>query len=147
MSDQPVYPVIAISPGDSFLVMNSPDWRCSRGGWQSGYFEGLVLFDSAGRLWKTDATLERPFSFIDRIFSRVLPVRLKYGHPQDGKTADVTAMLNALVDGDPDDLYDQFVSHDELKTLFREAKSPAEIISIARTLGAGSKYDRNEGPS
>ncbi|MEW6756299.1 MAG: hypothetical protein AB1505_35810 [Candidatus Latescibacterota bacterium] len=147
MSDQPAFPVIAISPGDSFLVMNSPDWRCSRGGWHGGYFEGLILFDSAGRLWPTKAALERPFGLVDHIFSRVLPVQLNYGHPQDGKTADAIAMLEALVDADPDDLYDQFVTHDELKTLFREAKNPAELIGIARTLGAGSKYDRDEEPS
>ena len=40
------------------------------------------------------------------------------------------------VDGDPDDLYDQFVSHEELKALSRATESAREIIHLARTRGA-----------
>jgi len=41
-----------------------------------------------------------------------------------------------VVDRDPNDLYDHFVTHDELKVLFRTATSAPELIERARNSGA-----------
>ena len=45
--------------------------------------------------------------------------------------AEIAEVLCSCVDRDPDDLYDQFVTHDELKALFRGATSPPELMPAA----------------
>ena len=136
MNTVPQYPVIAISPGDSFLVIDEPIVQCSARGWRNGYFDDLVFFDSAGLLWPTHASLRNPLSFFDR-FRRAIPVDLDFGKPEMEAQAKAVAMLETLIDEDDSDLYDQFVSRSELKDLFRRAPKPADLIAVARTLGAG----------
>lgn len=127
--------MIAISPEDSFLVIDEPIVHCSATGWRNGYFDDLVFFDSAGLLWPVHASLRRPLSFFDR-FRRAIPVDLEYGEPKTSAQAKAVAMLETLIDEDDSDLYDQFVSRPELKDLFRRALTPADLIAVARTLGA-----------
>jgi len=127
--------VIAISPEDSFLVIDEPIVHCSAMGWRNGYFDDLVLFDSAGLLWPAHASLRNPLSFFDR-FRRAIPVDLDFGEPKTGAQAEAVTMLVTLIDEDDSDLYDQFVSRSELKDLFRRAPKPADLIAVARTLGA-----------
>lgn len=86
-------------------------------------------------MWPVHASLAKPLGFFDR-FRRTLPVNIRYGQPADDATQEAVAMLEQLVDGDQTDLYNQFVSHTELKGLLRSARNPPELISIARYLGA-----------
>lgn len=106
MNSTPRFPVIAISRGDSFLVLDEPIRRCSYAGWRNGYFDGLAFFDGDGRLWPTRASLRRRLRFCDR-FRRSLPVDVRYGRPRDDAREEAVGMLETLVDDDPDDLYDQ----------------------------------------
>jgi hypothetical protein len=131
---EPRFPVIAISPGDSFLVIDEPIAHCSAHGWRRGYFDGLVFFDSAGLLWPTSTSLPRPLRFFDR-FRRSIPVAVECHDPRAGAQSEAVALLETLVDEDETDLYDQFVSKEELKALFRSARDAAELIDVARNLG------------
>lgn len=130
----PTFPVIAISPGDSFLVIDEPIDRCSPRGWRNGYFDDLVVFDSDGLLWPIRASLPRPLRFYDR-FRRSIQVEVEYDEPRAGARSEAVALLEALLDEDETDLYDQFVSHSRLKALFRSAASVPALIAVARTLG------------
>lgn len=135
MNTGPRFPAIAISPGDSFLVIDEPIQHCSAQGWRNGYFDNLVFFDSAGFLWPTRASPRKPLRFYDR-FRRRIPVTVHYGQPQPGAQPRAVALLETLIDEDDTDLYDQFISHSELKALFRSARNAAELIAAARSLGA-----------
>jgi hypothetical protein len=55
--------------------------------------------------------------------------------PRAGAQSEAVALLETLVDEDETDLYDQFVSKEELKALFRSARDAAELIDVARNLG------------
>jgi len=59
--------------------------------------------------------------------------------PRQPTLAEVAERLCSCVDRDPSDLYDQFVSRDELEALFRKAASTPELIAVARNLGEGSE--------
>lgn len=78
---------------------------------------------------------ERKPSFLDRLLGRRLAIRLALGTPVETPVAIVAEQLCALVEADPDDLYDQVVPHDELVALFRAAKSPMELIDLVRKIG------------
>lgn len=138
MSDgaSPRYPVIAISPGDSFLVIDEPIRECSYVAWRNGYFDDLVLFDLDGRLWPTRAELRVRPRFFQRWTNRSLPVHVYAGLPRDDAHEDAVRLLERIVDDDTTDLYDSFVPRSELKALFRSAEDAEGLVSVARDLGA-----------
>ncbi len=76
------------------------------------------------------------------MFNRTLTVDLQIGVQGSPAVADVAQDLCNCIDRDPDDLYDQFVSHIELKEMFRAAASAPELIELARTLGEASRIVR-----
>jgi len=130
------FPVIAISKNNSFSVITEVETSCSALGWEKGYFEDLGYFDSSGRLWPvTRASLSRKMTFIDRLLNRSFTVSLEFSEPQENASELAKQLICELIDNDADDLYSQFVSHSELKELIKKAKSPKELISIAKTLG------------
>jgi hypothetical protein len=95
----------------------------------------MYLFDSNGARWrviKTERTGSRPKG----PFGRLIGVHLTLGEPDHPSIGDVAEDLCKLVDSDPDDLYDQFISHEQLKDLFRASRSAEELIAAADTLGA-----------
>lgn len=57
------------------------------------------------------------------------------GTPIEDALAQTKALICALIDEDPDDLYDQFVSHDDLKSLVGSAVNPDELLEVVRSLG------------
>jgi hypothetical protein len=132
----PRYPAIAICPDDSFVVVRSEAdlEAASPAAIRSGCFARLYLFDSDGARWRvarfemTDARPRSPFG-------RLVGVRLTFEAPEQPLISDVVEDLCRLVDGDPDDLYGQFVDPDELKRLFRSAPTAAALVTVASTLG------------
>jgi hypothetical protein len=68
-------------------------------------------------------------------------MELRMSPPHQPALAEIAEVLCSCIDRDPDDLYDQFVTHDELKALFRAATSAPELIEKARTLGEGREGD------
>ena len=106
-----------------------------------GYFDDLILYDAAGFAWQVTevvpAILVTP---IKRWQARFLynprtTVTLHYAEPRRYELDEVRSDLARLIDSDPDDLYDQFVTHEELKGLLARAQSPNEVIRVAETLG------------
>lgn len=118
-------------------------WNASVAAIRNGFFEGIRFFDTSGTEWRVESAVpqHRP-GILDRVFNRTLTVDLQIGVQGSPAVADVAQDLCNCVDRDPDDLYDQFVSHIELKEMFRAAASAPELIELARTLGEASRIVR-----
>lgn len=71
---------IAISEGDSFLVVDELPMECKYTAWRrNGYFDDFYLFDSAGSLWHLSRAVPiRPFGFFDKLFGRALTFALEF---------------------------------------------------------------------
>ncbi len=139
MNSRIAFPAIAVAPGDSFRVISGLDElsRCNFLAVRNGYFKQLFLFDSHGLVWPVaHAELDRPPSLWDRLLNRRFGVTLQFAEPRENGLEYAKSALCELIDNDPDDLYDQFVPHDELKTLVRAAEDAAALIDTAETLGA-----------
>lgn len=129
------FPVIAIS--DSFLVVDELFNSCTTLGWRNGYFNSLNYFDSEGKLWPVvEAQPAREIGMLDKIFNKKIQINFKLGEPIIDGLAHAKKLLIELVENDPDDLYDQFISHEELISLINNAKNPNELIAVAGNLGA-----------
>ena len=63
-------------------------------------------------------------------------MNLYFSAPEHSTLADIAEDLCRLVDIDPDDIYSQFGSHDELKRLLRSAVTPNDLLTVASRLGA-----------
>ena len=129
------FPAIAVSPDDPFLVVDALPTESNVRALRNGYFSGMYFFDMTGARWPV-ASLDASPGLLDRLLNRRVPVQIVLGEPSSVDVATVARELCALVDRDPDDVYDQFVSHDELKRMFTSSASAAELIAAARTLGA-----------
>ncbi len=146
-------PAVAVSRGDSFLVVRALDLlhRCSRVALVNGYYTDLVLYDAAGQAWQViDATPARRLTGLGRWLARTVynprvAVSVRYAEPRPYDLAELKHELTALIDRDPDDLYDQFVTHDELKGLVSRAATLAELFRVAETLGSEDAEGRDAG--
>lgn len=130
------YPALWIANEGSFGVADTPlrdtNWR----GFHSGFFDGLRFFDSAGTEWVVERAVRTSAPGIfDRILNRRMQVELQFAPPRQASLAEVAEHLCSCVDRDPADLFDQFVTHAELKGMFRSAISADQLIQLARTLG------------
>lgn len=131
------FPALWIAREGSFGVIDEPLDGATYVGFRNGFFTGLRFFDVSGTVWEVlDAVPERPFGLLDRILSRRVAMNVKVGDPTRLPLSEIVDQLCACIDGDPDDLYDQSVSREELKARFRTSTSPAELIRHARNLGA-----------
>jgi len=135
----PRFPAIAICPGDSFAVVESLVQleAASPKALRSGFFDRLYLFDSDGKRWPVasfEATSARPKG----PFGKLTGVRLSFGPPERPPLSEIAEDLCRLVDADPDDSYDQFVTHDELKRLLRAAATSSELVAAATRIDAGA---------
>jgi hypothetical protein len=131
-----VFPAVWIAREGSFDVVDEPLTVCNYRALTTAFFSNLVYFDSAGLLWEVDrAEPEQPLSWRAKLFNLQFRVRLAFARPIRREPSDVAEVLCTCVDADPDDLYSQFVSHEELKSRFRGARSARELIEVARTLG------------
>lgn len=127
------FPALAVSIDDSFSVIEELPRSATSTALRS-YFSESYIFDTTGRRWPVQHVEASP-SLLDRLLNRRVAIRVGLGKPSAVALADVVDDLCALVDADPDDLYCQFVSAAELKKLFRDASTPAELIAVARSLG------------
>ncbi|MCA9644929.1 MAG: hypothetical protein KC492_29775, partial [Myxococcales bacterium] len=98
----------------------------------------LYLFDSNGKRWRV-VGVERTAASPRGPCGKLVGVSLTFGDPDQPSIDHVAEELCALVDADPDDIYAQFITHDELKTMLRAARSPGELISVAESLGAAAQ--------
>jgi hypothetical protein len=136
--DAPTTPSLHVCPGDSFLVPPTDPARIRNSplGLSSDYYRRLLIFDGSGRTWRVeDVRTDRGVTFLDRLLRKTLNARLVCRAAPDVEMQQVVDELCSIVDSDSDDLYNQFVSHNELKRLFRSARSPGELIEVARRLG------------
>lgn len=133
----PRFPAIAICPDDSFLVVESlsPLEAVSPHALRSGYLTRLYLFDLDGRCWRI-ARFETASTHPAGPFGKLVGVNLSFSAPEHSTLADIAEDLCRLVDIDPDDIYSQFGSHDELKRLLRSAVTPNDLLTVASRLGA-----------
>jgi hypothetical protein len=132
------FPAIALSVGDSFLVVNelSAITSCTLSALHHGYYRRFSLFDTEGVLWPVkEAIPERPVNILDRLTDRVIRVTLDFDVPMQGEMSLIVEELCRLIDNDPDDLYDQFLSHEELKARIRGCRSAGDLVHLADTLG------------
>lgn len=76
----PVYPVLALSRDGSITPVERPEHlgRCNaRAFWRNGYYDRLILIDSAWNIWRaTGAELSMPLGLIRRAVARVTNARL-----------------------------------------------------------------------
>lgn len=128
------FPAVAVSPGESFYVTSSIPAQASVKALRSCHFERLYLFDSSGHRWRVKSIHASP-SRLDRLLNRVVPVALSFDDAGPARAADVAEELCTILDRDPDDIYNQWISHDELKQRFRSCSSVVGLIELARTLG------------
>ena len=136
MSVDIAFPALAVSPENSFIVIDEAPTLCNYLGWRKGYYNGLLLYDSIGRLWRVArSTPTKPPGLLTRLLNRRMEVQLDYDEPVSDGLSEVSELVAQLIDDDPDDLYDRFVTHDELKSMFRAAKTPADFIGLAKNLG------------
>lgn len=137
------FPALWVAKEGSFGVIETPMREGSCLAFRNRFFEGLRFFDSAGAGWEVEVALpKRKPNVLDKLLNRKLEVELRLGPPRQPQVAEVAELLCSCVDREPDDLYDQFVTHDELKTLFRGASSTPELIQLAGSLG---EHDDGEG--
>ncbi len=135
-------PALWIAAEGSFAVTDEPLTSCSWAAYRHGFFAGLRFLDAAGDFWVvSEAVPDRPPSHLDRLLNRKLKVQLRLSGPEQRPLGEVAELLCACVDRDPGDLYSQFVEPDELKALFRSARSVAELLHHARTLGAAPERE------
>ena len=134
------YPAILIGKDGSIEVIDEPIKSCSWIGFKNGYFNDLLMFDSNGESWKVDGVVitKKP-SIIDKTLNRKINIVLNLNGPIRININDIATKLCECVDKDPDDLYCQFVEHEELKSLFRSSGSPSMLINHARNLGSDIK--------
>jgi hypothetical protein len=132
------FPAVWIANEGSFGVIDKPIVDGSFLAFRNGFFDGLCLFDSSGTEWVAERAVPRSApGILDRILNRRLQVDLRFGLSRQASVAETAERLCSCVDRDADDLYDQFITHQELKAMFRAATTPAELIEWARTLGEG----------
>jgi hypothetical protein len=134
----PRFPAIAICPGDSFTVVESLAQleAASPKALRTGYFDRLYLFDSAGERWRI-ARSETTSARITGPFGKLVGVQLSFAAPERPSLSEVVEDLCRLIDSDPDDVYNQFQTHDELKQRFRAALTSNDLLTAASSLGAG----------
>jgi hypothetical protein len=129
------FPVLAISPEDSFLIVQSLEElsRATPRGLAVSY-PNLHLFDSRGCLWAViGATPERPLSVIDRLLNRQVAVTITLGAAQAEGLSLVIPWLIALVSSASDDLYDQFIPVPDTVAALRRCSTTEDLF---RTLDA-----------
>jgi hypothetical protein len=68
-----------------------------------------------------------------------LELDIQLSQPAKVPISQVAELLCSCVNGDPDDLFDQFVTREELKSLFRNAESPLALITLAQSHGEPGK--------
>jgi rubrerythrin len=130
------FPAIEIS--NTFNVVHYAADSATTAGWKNGFFKSLVYFDSAGKLWITTAIAERVITLLDRLLNSRIKATLTFRQfPGDAMT-EARQRLCALLDNDPDDLYDQFIEHGDFKKLINNAATPAELIKLVESMGANS---------
>lgn len=130
------FPALWIAREGSFGVIDAPMNGGSFSAYRKGFFDGLKFFDSSGKTWEVEtAVLKRKPSVVDRLLNRRVALDLQMRPPCQPALVSIAELLCSCVDRDPDDLYDQFVSHEKLKALFRTAVSAPGLIQLARTLG------------
>src|SRR5262245_57070999 len=121
------FPALAIA-WDSVMPVNAVQDRCSVVAWRRGYFRGLFYFDSNGLIWRVvEATPRTQPSLVQRLLNSKLRVDLRLDSPEHANLDEIKGRLVQIIDQDPDDLYDQFVSHEELKSMIRRSTTAAEI--------------------
>ena len=130
------FPAVWIASEGSFGVTDEPLAHGSFLAFRNGFFDGLRFFDSSGTEWVVERAVPSSApGILDRILNRRLQVELRFAPPCRASVNDIAERLCACIDRDPDDLYDQFVTHQELKAMLGATASPAELIERARTLG------------
>ena len=130
-------PALWIAVEGSFGVSDEPLTQCSCVAYRNGFFQGLRFLDAGGDSWVvSEAIFERQPGILDRLLNRKLKVELRLSGPEHRPLSDIAEMLCTCVDRDPGDVYTQFVNQEELKGLFRSAKSVQELLHLTRTLGA-----------
>jgi hypothetical protein len=128
-------PALWIAEEGSFGVTDEPLTRCSYFAYRRGFWQGLRFLDADGRSWIVqEAVVTRRPRLLDRLLNRSIGVSLRLSGPLQLPLPDVIELLCSCLERDPDEVYDQFSSRDELKALFRSARTVPELLHHARTL-------------
>jgi hypothetical protein len=132
----PQFPGIAVWSGEMFLVTDSlaPLEMTSEAALRSGSFARLYLFDSQGLRWPV-AGVERTGERPQGPFGKAIGIRLIWAPPQRPLLSEVAEALCVIVAADPDDIYNQFMTHEQLMALFRSAATPHDLIAAAASRG------------
>ncbi len=103
---------------------------------KSGFFRDLEFYDNAGNSWRPAKVEVHPRPTWWRVLLNLrCEVEIEWQLVGPLVPSQVAERICELIDQDPDDLYDQFVTHEELKALVRAAQDPAALVRVVATLG------------
>ncbi len=131
-------PAILITPGYVFYKIDSLDSVTNPRGWKDGSpYETDKLYDSEGVLWESISVPIPQWSIWEKLLNISRTLSMTPSKPRNTSVNEVAEMLCKIVDAEwDDDVLDQFVSRDKLKELFRNAKTPDELIYVSGNRGA-----------
>jgi hypothetical protein len=140
LSSPPIaFPAIVFVPKKYFEVVTDVISVATPAAIASGELEGLSYFDSVGKLWRVSHIDAPRLGWLQRLVNPTVTVLPSFEPALEDQLSSVADALCQIVDADRDDLYNQFVTHEELKALFLEADSPEALIQAALALGEGSE--------
>ena len=128
------FPAFAISEGDSFSAVDSVIQRCSYSAWRNGYFDRLYYLDAIGLLWPVVAANRARIGLL-HFLGKSIEVSVSLGDPIDDPAL-AKSLVCRLIENDPDDLYDQHLSHEEALSRLSRATTGKEVYDVAKQVAS-----------
>lgn len=127
------FPAIELS--NTFAIADRVADSATAAAWRNGFFNRLAYFDSEGRLWDVHAVPQRPMTMLDRLLNSRIAATVTFTQAGGDGMAQAKRRICEMIDDDPGDLYDQFITRDELKRQIMAAATPQELMSIVQSMG------------
>jgi len=135
--NSPALPCILYTPRKQFEVCHElpgslSNWRAVK--WHRKH--PSFVFDSNGNHWREILSVdEGSFGLFARLFNLARPVRMSFEEAAPISVKEMVKILCEIVDNDPDDLWCQWMTHEQVKHRLRRQKTPSDLIWFAGDLG------------
>ncbi|MBZ0136901.1 MAG: hypothetical protein K8I27_11065 [Planctomycetes bacterium] len=135
--NSPTLPYISYSPKRQFCVCVTP--HSSRATWLAVKHvrkHRSFVYDANGKHWEEIWTVDdRAFGLFARMFNLIRPIEFSFTEAAPITVKEMTKILCAIIDNDPDDLWCQWMTHGQVKRRLRRQKTPGDLICFAGDLG------------
>jgi hypothetical protein len=139
------FPALGVSTANSVYEWTElrPEYGSSAYALARGYWDRLTLYDSAGLAWSV-AAFTPVLSPLARLLARTVynpkvKVRIRFHEPRPYHLDELKGQLTDLVSRD-DDVLTQFIEHDHLNALIRDAASFNDLLGELRRRRVVSKH-------